>query len=287
MFREFYRSLSLYMIDAPVVETESWQGVKANLATRELPFISRSFDLEGREDLNHWRADIEPNLPWADDHFAERVSGEPLNPGEQWRNWPYAHGAARHVAGGRFNHTYAERLWPKFARRTGDGRLPEGTTHAARRYPAKGEDLRPRYGIAGYYGDLDDLVNLLVAEPHTRQAWIPLFFPEDTGTGDRGRKPCTLGYQFLLRDGQMHMYYPLRSCDLVRHLRDDWYLAVRLLLWVLDQCRLRGSSGGYHSVGYRWRDVRPGTFFFHATSLHVFETDVPALRARLDEGATT
>ena len=268
-FTVWRRSLTRRMLLAGPVRTERWQGVAANQDTRELRFVSVVVDLGGIEDLDHWRADVRPNLPWADDHFLERVGGEPLNPGVQWRNWPWA-GSAAAFKTDRFNHTYMERLWPKYARRTDDGRLP-GKPHRkrVRRYPEG--DPRPRYGIGYYYGDLDDLVNLLVDEPNTRQAWIPLFFPEDTGVGDGGRKPCTLGYQFLLRGGRLHMYYPLRSCDLVRHLRDDWYLAVRLLIWVVEQCRARSTNG-------HWDTVVPGEFHFHATSLHVFETDLERLR---------
>src|SRR5690606_13014492 len=92
-------------------------------------------DLRGRMDLQHWRDDVRPNLPWADDHFLERVGGEPLNPGEEWKNWPWAGSAAKfRDPSERFNHSYAERLWPKFARATEGGKLP--WTDGRRRYPA-------------------------------------------------------------------------------------------------------------------------------------------------------
>ena len=132
-----------------------------------------------------------------------------------------------------------------------------------RSYPDK--DPRPKYGIAHYYGDLQDVVDLLSAEPHNRQSFIPLFFPEDTGMGDGGRKPCTIGYQFICREDQLHIWYPLRSCDFVRHWQDDCYMAVRLLLWVLDRCREKNP-------GF-WSKVTPGTYAMHMTSLHIFAGD--------------
>ena len=56
---------------------------------------------------------IEPNLPWAEDHFQERVSGMPLNPGEEYKNWPwYEQGVEDHMIDGKFSHTYMERYWP-------------------------------------------------------------------------------------------------------------------------------------------------------------------------------
>jgi hypothetical protein len=251
------------------VHTSRWQGVDISknpaAATRELLNVDVCVDLEGIEDLDHWRRDCNPNLPWADDHFEERVGGHPLNPGEEWKNWPYAHSADRfRDKDAVFNHTYPERLWPKWARRTPGGVL--GISGLIRAVPHRddGIDARPRYGIAHHYGDLQDLVELLSGEPDTRQAWIPLFFPEDTGKGDGGRKPCTLGYQVIVRDDKAHMYYPLRSCDLRRHWRDDAYLAVRLLLWIIERCR---------NLSVEWARIVPGTMSMHMTSLHVFEND--------------
>lgn len=42
------------------------------------------------EDLDQLRSEIEPNLPWADDHFLERVGGKPLNPPPSHEHWPFA-----------------------------------------------------------------------------------------------------------------------------------------------------------------------------------------------------
>ena len=242
------------------VTTERWQGIKANTNTRELLNIDISVDLHRIEDLNYWRGDILPNLPWADDHFLERVCGDPLNPGEQWKHWPWSDSADKFRQSGRFNHNYMERLWPKFARRTEDGNLP--VRGFLRGYPEV--DKRPKFGIGHSYGDLQDLVELLSEEMYTRQAYIPLFFPEDTGKGDGGRKVCTLGYQIIVRCDQAHIWYPMRSCDFIRHWADDCYLAVRLLIWIIEQCRKRNSN---------WEHISPGTFSMHATSFHIFEND--------------
>ena len=39
-----------------------------------------------KKDLaNETKAD----LPWAEDHFQERVFGHPRNPGQEYKNWPY------------------------------------------------------------------------------------------------------------------------------------------------------------------------------------------------------
>jgi thymidylate synthase len=265
------------MKSAPPVHTARWQGVDISndpgARSYELRNVVFEVDLAGNEDLDHYRQDTGANLPWADDHFLERIGGEPLNPGVQWANWPWAASADRHRHGEakQFNHTYMERLWPKWAHLRRGGVLPISQDGNPRRYPASDREVMSEtFGIAWSFGDLEDLVKLLAGEPDTRQAWIPLFFPEDTGIADGGRKPCTLGYQFLVRRGKLHTYYPLRSCDLVRHFRDDIYLAVRLMLWVLDQCRRLNPD--------TWNDIVPGGYMMHCTSLHVFENDMQRLK---------
>lgn len=309
----FNRTRAEFLNYSEEVHTLRWQGTD----------ISKRPDMKSHELLN-WRCEVsldfltqlkplgvwsqpavldelagivEPNLPWADDHFLERVCGEPLNPGTQWANWPWAASADKHrlTATGQvtdaaaperaFNHTYMERLWPKWAGLTPGGKMDWAgeDQREVRAYPGdpeyfimdskdgNGTRVEPHRGIRHFYGDLQSLVNLLADEPDTRQAWIPLFFPEDTGHGDGGRKPCTLGYQFILRNNQLHIYYPLRSCDYVRHFRDDIYLAVRLLLWVIDRCQELNPAA--------WNPVTPGNYVMHCTSLHVFANDFIKMKA--------
>lgn len=267
-FLEALAQLNREMKHAPAVRTERWQGKDVSkdpsATSYELQNVEIEIPLNGIEDADYWAADTGANMPWADDHFLERVGGEPLNPGVEWANWPWASSAERfRDKSTRFNHTYMERLWPRFARMTVDGKLPRPMIGQERRYPDT--EVGGRVGIGWRYGDLQSLVDLLSTEPHTRQAWIPLFFPEDTGLGDGGRKPCTLGYHFLVRNNQLNIWYPLRSCDLIRHFRDDCYLAVRLLLWVLNRCRQRAPEF--------WKGVSPGIYSMHCTSLHIFEND--------------
>jgi hypothetical protein len=189
---------------------------------------------------------IRPSLPWAEDHFQERVSGQPLNPPPSAATWPYAQrGNEEHMTGGKFSHTYPERMWPKHAM---------GSHH--------------RHGIRFYYGDLDDLVQLLAEHPYTRQAYLPVWFPEDLTAANKGeRVPCTLGYHFMLRGGELNMTYFIRSCDLIRYLMDDVYMACRLVQWVWEKL------GGDLWV----KGSHPGTLTMHIVSLHCFAGDLPVL----------
>lgn len=244
------------------VKSEKWQGMstadKPELEMREMLFPSLKVPLRGLEDLQHWRDDIKPNLPFADVHFLERISGVPSNPGEAWKIWPWGNAADKHrTAGEKFTHTYQERFWPKNA-----GSKDPAMAHNHTNY-------FPLYGIRYEYGDLDDVVALLHREPLTRQAYLPVWFPEDTGVLHGGRVPCTLGYHFINRHDYLHVSYGIRSCDFIRHFRDDCYLAVRLTLLILDRLR---------RLDKRWDTVKPGLFRMEIGSFHIFINDLATLK---------
>lgn len=243
-----YRDLVREIHTDPASNRGRWQGIdtarRPEAKTFEMVNVTIGFDLGGIEDVRYWDDCCRPFQPWADQHFDERVGGAPLNPGNTWHKWRHGKSADRfRNTSGQFNHTYMERFWPRFA---GDSR-PD-----------------PHVGIRNEYGDLSSVVRLLASDPFTRQAYLPIFFPEDTGIGDGGRKPCTLGYHFMRSGDRINLYYPMRSCDLVNHFLDDCYLAIRLVLWVLDQCREWDPE---------WNNVKPGEFVIHATSLHAFVND--------------
>jgi hypothetical protein len=221
---------------------------------KEILNVSFQVALAWNENPSVWADDIKPNMPWAEDHFKERVCGRPLNPGVQWANWPWALSADkfRKAAGEKFSHTYMERYWPKHAG-------PEVT----------GYGLSGHTGIRYDYGDLNDVVTHLLGDPLSRQAYLPVWFPEDTGVVHGERVPCTLGYHFIQRSGYFHSTYYIRSCDFYRHFRDDLYLSIRLQLWLLQQ--LRGKEP--HTVSELWKRVKMATFTFHCVSMHCFVND--------------
>lgn len=217
-----------------VNSSEKWQSVDSPAAMLEL--LEAGFRCPIPDNVNAMAKDVQPNRVWADLHFAERVSRRPTNPGTAYKFWPYFKApsnkdredeALRHEE--KFTHTYQERIWAKG--------LP---------------------GIWYDWGDLDDVVELLKEQPRTRQAFLPIFFPEDTGAVHRGRIPCTIGYLFMQREGYLHCTYYIRSCDYFRHFRDDIYLAMRLTEWVRDE------------VGLDWE---LGMLNMYLGSIHCWETE--------------
>lgn len=256
-------------MDSELVLPKFWQSIdvanKPEMATHEVQnYHAKVFEVP--ETIRLLQEDCHPSLPWAEDHFQERVCGEPLNPGNTWQTWPYALKAdSFRDAKGQFNHNYMERYWPRYAGVTKEGKLDELRLPGL--LPDYGPD--PHFGIRNRYGDLQDVVNLFISDPLTRQAYLPIFFPEDTGTHHLGRVPCTLGYHFMIRNGKLHIVYFMRSCDLRRHFNDDIYLTARLQVWLLQQLRAAAPSV--------FGEITTGTFTIFIASLHIFKNDWRAL----------
>lgn len=258
------------------VDTGHWQAIKNVPQTKTLELRSVLLEYDIPRSIEQLQVEVTPNLPWAEDHFQERVAGLPLNPGDQYKNWPWYKGnVEKHqtVEEEKFSHTYMERYWPKEIVQGGQGKRGYGQPD----------------GIRYDYGDLDDVVDLLAREPYTRQAYLPVWFPEDTGAHHGERVPCSLGYHFMLREGKLHCFYPIRSCDFLRHFRDDVYLTCRLVQWVIDEVSKLGGTWEYDEKGkpelveqppINWLDVTPGELSMFMHSLHIFEGDLPAMRKK-------
>lgn len=223
------------------IKSHNWHGVKLDSPMFEAikVYLGPAKMPETKLELQN---ELKPNLPWAEAHFKERVSGLPLNPGETYKDWPfYKRDKEMRTEGEKFTHTYMERFWPKY------------TT----------ENQKTNMGIRFEYGDLLDVVKQMIKDPYTRQAFLPVFFPEDTGATHGGRVPCTLGYLFQFRGGYLHVTYYMRSCDFLRHFIDDVYLAVRLTQWMCDSLVLGGDINIFS-------DIKPGLIDMHIGSLHIF-----------------
>jgi thymidylate synthase len=66
-------------------------------------------------------------------------------------------------------------------------------------------------------------------------------------------------------DWTLDINYFMRSCDMVRHFRNDVYLAARLLQWVIAELADE-------------QEIKPGTLTMFVSSMHVMVGDVPTLR---------
>lgn len=260
-FKALFDQLQDDLLAQEPYDVGEWQSQKKDtLLMRELHNVTFSMPIP--TDAAELEMMTGAHLPWAEDHFQERVSGQPLNPAPSEAWWPFRQNKDGNTnrdhktEGTAFAHTYPERIWPKMAN-------IEGSV--------------PHMGIRFEYGDLNDVINLLAEQPSTRQAFLPIWFPEDTGLQIRSgrRVPCTLGYHFEIRNNHLTISYFMRSTDLLRHFQDDVYMAGRLAQWVGDELGRRQAVF-----------LTSAELIFHTANLHIFDADVPLIQYRKTQGPT-
>lgn len=219
------------------VKTKKWQSEDSPATFHELLFVSLISPMG--KTIGECSELTNATPKWAEDHFQERVSGKPLNPPPSHIDWSSK--AIDYANDGLFSHTYPERMWPK--------------------------TIMPDLGIRFKNSDLKSAVEVLKSDEHTRQCYVPIWFPEDLEASLSGeRVPCTLGWHFIVRDGKMNCLYPIRSCDAIRHFHNDLYLANRLVIWMIEQSGI---------------DCEPGYINFTCSSFHCFKNDLYALEKEI------
>lgn len=261
-FENEYRKKVQLLLATEPVDRGAAHAMKddTTASTHELLHLTESFSVD--QHRSAWAEVVKPNLPWAEDHFLERIGGEPLNPSPSEAWWPFARkGNEEHkVHDHKFSHTYPERFWPRFANEGGKCD-DSGRVIAV-----------PIVGIRFQYGDLVDLLTILHHNSWSRQAYLPIWFPEDLTAARLGKRvPCSMGYHFIrTSSGRLDCVYAMRSCDVVRFYRDDIYMAGRLLQFVAEST-----------------DMQPGKLVTHIDNLHCFPGDRPFLEKHLADAVTT
>lgn len=206
-------------------------GIKIHTKSVQNKDISDNPDYETMELQNYQYLVTSPDFTqiplrspdWAEAEFIERTCGIPLNPGEAWR--------------------YREDYWKNFLVDCNSGSSRKIFDYA---YPQ-------RMAIP-----LRHVIEALKKDPYTRRAYLSIFdryedFPDAFGS----RIPCSVGYHFLYRQGQLNATYLLRSSDFFEHFNYDIYLADRLKCFIAKEC-----------------GMKPGTFSHWIGSLHCFAKDV-------------
>ena len=198
-----------------IATSKKWQAIDTPDDLHEI--INRYIQMDMPEGIEELARLSDADMPWSEDHFQERIDPNcNHNPGYQYQNWPYYKVNTedndkkfRKEGETFFSHTYMERFWP-------DKSL-KGT------------------GKMGYqFGNFDDLIARLKDDPGSRQAFYAIWHPQDSNN-DGVRLPCTIGYHFLIRNGKLHMTYLIRSCDIMRHFKNDIYMTIRLAQYVRDE----------------------------------------------------
>ena len=206
-------------------------GITVRPATMQDKYVKGNPDYETLELQNYAYTILNPNsgdevleqslpsLEWARAEFEERVSPCFTNPGEAWKHRREVWDEYLH--NGKFAYTYNERMH-------------------------RNEQL---YKI----------IDRIKQDPDSRQLWVSIWDPniDPDNLGGVSRVPCSLGYNFQVREGKLNIHYLMRSCDFATHMRNDIYLAIRLLEFVAGR------------TGYE-----VGTFTHTMFSMHVYKKDI-------------
>lgn len=183
--------------------------------------------------INPMVRDLEPTQPWADAEWAERLSGingKLVNPGSAWR--------VR-------KDEYMD--WLEFIE-IDSKPMPMGMDRDewSKQVLKAGNRARFAYTYSQRFAisyQVQHLINRLKEDPFTRQGWISIWLTTiDPDRIGRRRVPCTLGYQFMFRDGRLHIHYKMRSCDFDTHFENDIWMAMKLLEYVSKQTHLPMGS---------------------------------------------
>lgn len=114
------------------------------------------------------------------------------------------------------------------------------------------------------HNQIEHVREKLTNNPTTKKALIQTWMPYDA---EKNRKdsPCNVNYMFLARDGKLDMTATIRSNDLFKGVKYDYFLASMMMQ----------SMAG-------WTDLKPGELYFHINSLHAYEKDFGKLETVID-----
>lgn len=140
----------------------------------------------------------EDRKTWVIVESRERVCEVSLNPGKAWE-----HDRTfweKFLRGGVFSYTYAER----------------------------------------FAEQIKYVIHELLDSPNTRQAIITMYdrHQDMMNWGGRDRVPCSISYQFIVREGKLVVIYNQRSCDFLNFFPADIYLTIKLMEHISTQTGL-------------------------------------------------
>ena len=233
MIREVDRELKVSGITVPVKHYQNIELVGDERLTKELigvNFVITRPD-EGREKmLRHmFDKDWEQIMDYCSVELVDRISPEPLNPGNSYK--------------------IRMDLWQKLMSKD----------------PAKSEKFDYTYSerIATNH-QLQNVINTLKEDPNSRRAMVMIFDSKDTleSAGAQTRIPCSISYQFLIRNNKLMVVYYIRSNDFYKHFPIDIIMTGLIQQWLLGMLH-----GSYPSLAL-------GSLNYFGGSLHAYKSDL-------------
>ena len=175
-------------------------GIKAHPKTYQDKYIGNDAGFETMELQNYIytvvnpvKEELNPNQPWADAEWLERLqgmNGKIVNPGQAWK--------------------LRKEVWEEFLDEKGKFAYTYGE----------------RFCLCD---QVQNIIDRIKVDPESRQLFITVWNPSDSyKLGGVSRVPCSLGYQIQIRKGGLNLTYLQRSADVVTHFTNDVYLAFRM-----------------------------------------------------------
>lgn len=231
MVREIDRELKVSGITVPVKHYQNKELEGDSQKTKEL--IGVNFTISkpylGRREMLEFifRDDADRIERYCNAEFKDRVDRRGLNPGT----------------------SYLIRLdlWQQFMSRDKDGKFDY--TYSER---------------MNEFGQLDNAIAALKDDINSRRAMVMVFKPEDTqsSAGFATRIPCSISYQFLIRNNRLVVIYYTRSNDYFNHFAIDIWLAAQIQSYMVLE------------LAETYPGLKAGQLEYFAGSLHAYHDDI-------------
>lgn len=231
MVTEVDRELKVSGITVPVKHYQNQELTGANQNTKELigvNFVISKPWLKKREMLDFlFKDESEKIEQYCRQEILDRIDRSGLNPGNSYKiRMDLWQKLMSKKDGDKFDYTYSERI--------------------------------------NYVHQLDNAIAALRDDVHSRRAMIMVFRPEDTqeSMGYQTRIPCSVSYQFLIRNNKLMVIYYIRSNDYFKHFAIDIWLTHAIQDYICQQ--LQGTYPG----------LKVGSLNYYAGSFHAYNEDL-------------
>lgn len=231
MVQEMDRELKVSGITVPVKHYQNKELTGENQNTKELigvNFVISKPSLRKKDMLQFLFKDEADNIEkYCEQEFLDRINREGLNPGNSYKvRLDLWQSLMSKKDGEKFDYTYSERI--------------------------------------NYCHQLDNAIAALKDDIHSRRAMIMIFKPEDTmeSSGFATRIPCSIDYQFLIRNNKLMVLYHIRSNDYFKHFAIDIWLANALQEYIVEQLK------------DTYPNLKVGSLNYYCGSFHAYNEDL-------------
>lgn len=231
MVQEMDRELKVSGITVPVKHYQNKELTGENQNTKELVgvnFIISKPSLGKKDMLKFLFKDEADNIEeYCKQEFLDRINREGLNPGNSYKvRLDLWQSLMSKKDGEKFDYTYSERI--------------------------------------NYCHQLDNAIAALKDDIHSRRAMIMIFKPEDTqeSSGFATRIPCSIDYQFLIRNNKLMVLYHIRSNDYFKHFAIDIWLANAMQEYIVEQLK------------DTYPNLKVGSLNYYCGSFHAYNEDL-------------